>query len=185
MGFFSFLGRVLFASLFILSAWQISKIYYGLNGHFSAYAGFQGKFQFSLILEFNEFGVDGGPAAKTFIPKYNVATEHVYSRLGVQVPVVENENIVAAIIGLKGIGGILFVFGSTFGAYLLLLLLAFTTPILYDFYNYDTGKPEFDLLLVEFLQSVALFGALLFFLDMKNSIPRRQLKKKAPKTKTG
>jgi len=33
------------------------------------------------------------------------------------------------------------------------------------------------------LQNVALFGALLFFLGMKNAIPRRQLKKKAPKPK--
>ncbi|KAF8394299.1 hypothetical protein HHK36_020506 [Tetracentron sinense] len=137
------------------------------------------------LLRFNEFGVDGGPAAKAVAPKYNVATEHVSFRLGIQLPVIENKHIVAAIISLKGIGGILFVFGSSLGAYLLLLHLAFTTPILYDFYNYDTSEPEFGELLVEFLQSVALFGALLFFLGMKNSIPRRQLNKKAPKTKTG
>jgi hypothetical protein len=31
---------------------------------------------------------------------------------------------------------------------------------------------------------VALFGALLFFLGMKNAIPKRQAKKKASKTKT-
>jgi hypothetical protein len=31
---------------------------------------------------------------------------------------------------------------------------------------------------------VALFGALLFFLGMKNSIPKRQPKKKTAKTKT-
>lgn len=34
------------------------------------------------------------------------------------------------------------------------------------------------------LQNVALLGALLFFVGMKNSIPRRQSKKKVPKTKT-
>ena len=33
-------------------------------------------------------------------------------------------------------------------------------------------------------QNLALFGALLFFIGMKNSIPRRQLKKRSPKSKT-
>lgn len=33
------------------------------------------------------------------------------------------------------------------------------------------------------LQNLALFGALLFYIDMKNPTPRRQLKKKAPKAK--
>ncbi|XP_042493584.1 uncharacterized protein LOC122073121 [Macadamia integrifolia] len=157
MGFTSFLGRVVFASVFILSAWQ----------------------------EFNEFGVDGGPAAKALRPKYNVFTGHVSSHLGVQVPQVELKHIVAATIALKGIGGILFIFGSSFGAYLLLLHQLLATPILYDFYNYDTDKKEFGVLFVKFTQSLALLGAILFFLGMKNSVPKRQPKKKAPKTKTG
>jgi len=95
-----------------------------------------------------------------------------------------------------------------------------TTPILYDFYNYDSEDKEFIQLFIKFtqvravllllernsygmlklelyacivaiyqilysLQNLALFGALLFFVGMKNSIPRRQPKKKAaPKTKT-
>jgi hypothetical protein len=42
-----------------------------------------------------------------------------------------------------------------------------------------------DFGLVMFWQSVALFGALLFFIGMKNLIPRRQLKKKTPKAKVG
>jgi len=33
------------------------------------------------------------------------------------------------------------------------------------------------------LQNAALFGALLFFIGMKNSIPRKQLRKKTPKAK--
>lgn len=157
MGFFSFLGRVLFASLFILSAWQM----------------------------FNEFGVDGGPAAKELDSKLSFLKEHLTSKLGVVMPDVEVRKIVATTLALKGIGGILFVFGSSFGSYLLMLHLAVTSPLLYDFYNYDSGSPECLALLNEFLQSIALFGALLFFVGMKNSIPRRQHKKKAPKTKTG
>ncbi|XP_059650894.1 uncharacterized protein LOC132297341 [Cornus florida] len=157
MGFFSFLGRVLFASLFILSAWQM----------------------------FNEFGVDGGPAAKELAPKLVVPQKFLDSKLGEGVLKIDVKHFVGASIFLKGLGGFLFVFGSTFGAYLLLYHLAYATPLLYDFYNYDLGDPEFFVLLQEFLQCVALFGALIFFLGMKNSIPRKQLKKKTPKTKTG
>ncbi|EEF33076.1 uncharacterized protein LOC8276159 isoform X1 [Ricinus communis] len=156
MAFASFVGRVLFASVFILSAWQ----------------------------EFNDFGVDGGPAAKSFAPKFNVFSRHVSSNTGFQVPPVEIKHLVAAAIAVKGLGGLLFIFGSSFGAYLLLLHQAVVTPILYDFYNYDADKKEFHQLFTKFTQNLALFGALLFFIGMKNSIPRRQLKKKTPKSKT-
>ncbi|KAF8394298.1 hypothetical protein HHK36_020505 [Tetracentron sinense] len=183
MAFASFLGRLLFASVFIFSAWQ----------------------------EFNEFGVDGGPAAKALRPKFNIFTNHVTSNLGVQVPEIEIKHLVTATIALKGVGGILFIFGGSIGAYLLvftqnlccllwifrwakqirirvslsmqLLHQMIATPILYDFYNYDIDEKEFAQLFIKFTQSMALFGALLFFIGMKNSIPRRQLKK-APKTKT-
>ncbi|XP_022844138.1 uncharacterized protein LOC111367472 isoform X2 [Olea europaea var. sylvestris] len=126
MGFFSFLGRLLFASLFILSAWQM----------------------------FNDFGEDGGPAAKEWAAK-----------------LVTVEKFLA----------------STFGKGALnidIYYLIFATPLLYDFYNYNVGEPKFFRLLSEFIQSIALLGALLFFLGMKNSIVRKQLKNKAaPKQK--
>ncbi|CAN0904348.1 hypothetical protein LINGRAHAP2_LOCUS23043 [Linum grandiflorum] len=121
MGFFSFLGRVLFSSLFILSAWQM----------------------------FNEFGDDGGPAAQEIMSKLSMLKTH----LAVKMPDFDARHLVALNIGLKGLGGFLFIFGTPFGAYLL---------------------------------SVSLFGALIFFLGMKNLIPRRQMKKKAAsKTKVG
>ncbi|GAV82386.1 HR_lesion domain-containing protein [Cephalotus follicularis] len=157
MAFVSFVGRVLFASVFILAAWQ----------------------------EYNEFGTDGGLAAKSWRPKYDAFSKHVSSQTGVQVPEFDIKHLVAASIALKGLGGLLFILGSSFGAYLLLLHQAITAPILYDFYNYDADKKEFTQLFMKFTQSLALFGALLFFIGMKNSIPRRQVKKKAPKTKTG
>ncbi|GLU08135.1 hypothetical protein SLE2022_250600 [Rubroshorea leprosula] len=155
MGFFSFLGRLLFASLFILSAWQM----------------------------FNEFGADGGPAAKELIPKLTLVKKHVSAQLKLKLPDIDVKQVVATAIALKGLGGILFVFGQTFGAYLLLVYLALSTPLLYDFYNYSSSDPKFQGLLCNFLHSVALFGALLFFWGMKNSMPKRQLKKK-PATKT-
>lgn len=171
-------------------------------------------------------------------------------------------HFVAASITLKGLGGLLFVFGSSMGAYLLVSFpalnmtysvsnfvrwwvrtceavkgtdsyyfpdlctlfwlslcfaqmyhLLYTTPLFYDFYNYRRDEPEFSSNLQECLQvylhynlivscilfcsaselwlnmmyiprqCVALFGALLYFLGMKNSLSRR-LKKKTPKAKT-
>ncbi|XP_068645685.1 uncharacterized protein [Aristolochia californica] len=155
MGFFSFAGRVLFASVFILSAW----------------------------LEYNEFGTDGGPAAKLWAPKFEGFSNLVTRNVGFQLPEVDIKHLVAAAITLKGVGGVLFIFGNTFAAYLLVLHLVLSTPILYDFYNYDIDTQEFSLLFFKFKQNLALFGALLFFLGMKNSIPKRQPKKKSAKTK--
>uniref|UniRef100_A0A5B7BAL9 Putative lesion inducing family protein n=1 Tax=Davidia involucrata TaxID=16924 RepID=A0A5B7BAL9_DAVIN len=155
MAFASFLGRVLFASVFILSAYQ----------------------------EFNEFGVDGGPAAEALKPKFNVFTHVVTSKAGIQVPEIEIKHLVTAAMILKGVGGFFFIFGSSLGAYLLLLHQMIATPILYDFYNYDIDEKEFSHLFVKFTQNMALFGALLFFIGMKNSMPRRR-SKKVHKTKT-
>ncbi|KAG2722103.1 hypothetical protein I3760_02G114600 [Carya illinoinensis] len=103
---------------------------------------------------YNEFGTDGGPAAKELAMKFAVLQKNLSSKLGVRVPDVD------------------------------LLNLVLTTPILCDFYNYTPDEPNHHILLYEFLQSMALCGALLFFLGMKNSILKRQRKKKATKTKT-
>lgn len=157
MAFISFLGRVLFVSVFVLSAYQ----------------------------EFNEFGVNGGPAAKNLKPKFDVFCKHVSSQTGFEVPHVEMKHLILGAIIAKGLGSLLFVLGSSFGAFILLLLQAITAPILYDFYNYDADKKEFTHLFAKFTQSLALLGALLFFIGMKNSMPRRSSKKKAaPKAKT-
>ncbi|CAL9766148.1 unnamed protein product [Musa acuminata subsp. burmannicoides] len=148
-----------------------------VNGEISSSSG-----RYQRIIE---FGVDGGPAAKVVAPKYDTFVNHVTLHLGVKVPEVEMKHVIAATIVLKGLGGLLFIFSSSFGAYLLLLHLAVVTPIVFDFYNYDIQKPEFVELFFKFTQNLALFGALLFFLGMKNSIPKRQSKRKAaPKTKT-
>ncbi|KAM7278377.1 hypothetical protein ACFE04_005511 [Oxalis oulophora] len=159
MGFFSFLGRLLFASLFILSARQM----------------------------FNDFGTDGGPAAKELISKLNVTNNHLSNfGLGVKLNLDADtvKYVVATSVFLKGFGGFLFVFGSNFGAYLLIIYLAITSPILFDFYNYGKHDPEFIPLLQDFFQHIAFLGALIFFIGMKTTLQRRPLKKKpAPKQK--
>ncbi|XP_076917122.1 uncharacterized protein LOC143577061 [Bidens hawaiensis] len=156
MAFLSLLGRLLFVSVFALSAWQ----------------------------EYNQFGADGGSTAKALTPKYNVFSKHFATHTGFQIPAFEIKFLVAGAIALKAIGSLLFVFGSTTGALLLILHQVIATPILYDFYNYDIEEKEFLRLFIKFTQSLALLGALLFFVGMKNSTPRRSSTKKAAKTKT-
>ncbi|CAH9087800.1 unnamed protein product [Cuscuta europaea] len=125
MAFLSFLGRLLFVSVFILSAYQ----------------------------EFNEFGVDGGPAAKALRPKFNVFSKHVGTHTGLHIPNIEMKHLVMVAIIMRGVGSFLFVFGSSLGAYILLFHQAILTPIMYDFYNYDADKKEFALLFVKFTQA--------------------------------
>ncbi|KAG4213035.1 hypothetical protein ERO13_A01G024500v2 [Gossypium hirsutum] len=119
MGFASFVGRVCFASIFVLSAWQM----------------------------FNDFGVDGGPAAKELAPKLNLAKKHLSSQFHVNFLDVE------------------------------IMYLLVSTPILHDFYNYGSDEPGYNILLGDFLQCVAQCGALIFFWGMKNSITKRRKKK--------
>ncbi|MBA0849489.1 hypothetical protein Goshw_016649 [Gossypium schwendimanii] len=124
MGFASFVGRVCFASIFILSAWQM----------------------------FNEFGVDGGPAAKELAPKLNLAKKHLSSQFHVNFPDIEVRRLILTAIAMKGLGAILFVFGHGFGAFLLIVYLLVSTPILHDFYNYGPDEPRYNILLGDFLQ---------------------------------
>ncbi|KAI3732060.1 hypothetical protein L1987_63257 [Smallanthus sonchifolius] len=124
MAFISFLGRLLFVSVFVLSAWQ----------------------------EFNEFGINGGSAAKTLAVKLPMFSEHFTTHTGFQVPEFEIKSLVAGAIALKGIGSLLFIFDNTIGAFLLILHQLIATPILYDFYNYDAEKKEFTQLFVKFTE---------------------------------
>lgn len=107
------------------------------------------------------------------------------------------KHLVAAAIVLKGVGGLLFIFGSSLGAFLLVCSLSLSTlfswpvhgdqhwplnnvflryvslqllhqavasPILYDFYNYDAEKKEFNQLFLKFTQvSKSKFLALSYF----------------------
>ncbi|KAH0640389.1 hypothetical protein MTR67_041314 [Solanum verrucosum] len=159
MAALSFIGRVFFVSVFVLSAYQ----------------------------EFNEFGSDGGPAAKALGPKFNVLSKHVATHIGFELPHVEMKHLILGAIVLKSLGSLLFIFGSSVGALLLLIHQAVASPVLYDFYNYDVDKKEFVQLFFKFSQNLALLGALLFFIGMKNSMPRRSSssssKKKGPKAK--
>uniref|UniRef100_A0ACD5UV25 Uncharacterized protein n=1 Tax=Avena sativa TaxID=4498 RepID=A0ACD5UV25_AVESA len=133
---------------------------------------------------FSEFGSDGGPAAKSLKPKFNIFVKQVSSNIGMAVPHIDIKTVIAATMFLKAFGGLLLIISSSFGAFLLLIYLAFITPVVYDFYNYEMESQQFVQLFTQFSQNLALFGALLFFLGMKNSIPRRHSKRRAVKAKT-
>ncbi|KAJ7519796.1 hypothetical protein O6H91_20G055700 [Diphasiastrum complanatum] len=155
MGFTSFSGRVLFSSIFILAAWQ----------------------------QINDFDHDGGNFLKELEPKFSIFKQHVASNLGFEIPNFELKYLLVAAIALEGIGAILFTFGSTLGAYILLLFLTAVTPIMHDFYNFDLSSPEYSNEFLLFLKNLSLVGSLLYYVGMKNSyalkLKRRQGKLKA------
>ncbi|XP_076883510.1 uncharacterized protein LOC143532307 [Bidens hawaiensis] len=155
MAFTLFIGRLLFASFFILSAYKL----------------------------YQEFGTDGGPVVKVLESKLNVFTKLITSKVGIRVPEVDTKHVVATMIVLQGLGGVGFIFGSYLGAILLALHQLIFTPILYDFYNYDAEDIGFSLLFSKFTQNMALLGAALFFVGMKHSISL-QKSRKIPKAKT-
>lgn len=47
------------------------------------------EFQFISACRFNEFGTDGGPAAKALKPKFHVFSSHLSTQTGFKVPEVE------------------------------------------------------------------------------------------------
>ncbi|CAI9771267.1 unnamed protein product [Fraxinus pennsylvanica] len=95
---------------------------------------------------FNEFGIDGGPAAKSLRPKFNVFSKHVKTHTGLELPYVEMKHLILGAIIMKGFGSLLFIFGSSLGAVILLLHQLIAAPILYDFYNYDAEQKDYLLL---------------------------------------
>eukprot|EP00850_Spirogloea_muscicola_P002790 SM000011S18968 [mRNA] locus=s11:86475:87912:+ [translate_table: standard] len=159
MGAVAFLGRVFFAAIFVLAAWQKTV----------------------------DFGSDGGPALKGMEPKLEAFRGHITRLLNVQVPEVDVGStpahhpkllLITAIV-LEGLGGILFTLGSNLGALLLLLFLVAVTPIMHDFYNFEPTSQEFTQEFIQFLKNMSLFGALLFYLGLRNSAARSLARRKA------
>lgn len=103
---------------------------------------------FIAVYRFNDFGVDGGPAAKALKPKFDVLSKHIATHTGFQVPHVEviisplllfeygfsscshlfflnlwrrsqMKHLIFGAIVMKSLGSLLFVFGSSLGAVIL------------------------------------------------------------------
>ncbi|CAM6016572.1 unnamed protein product [Sphagnum compactum] len=153
MGFLSFIGRVTFSAIFILAAWQ----------------------------KVEDFSIDGGGALVGLTPKLDVLLNNINETLYFNLklpPQLQTKHLLMLAIGLEGIGGLLFTLGSTLGAYMLLLFLALVTPIMHDFYNFDQSSLEYHHQFIGFLKNLSQFGALLFYLGMKNSANRNKMRKK-------
>ncbi|XP_074322225.1 uncharacterized protein LOC141659318 [Apium graveolens] len=157
MGFLSFHGRLLFASFFILSAWQM----------------------------YNEFGENGGPAAKAFAPMVSDFQRLVKSNINVD-PAISAKDIVLVSLLLNGIGGLLFIFGSRIGAYLLMCNRVLTIALIWHgyYFNKDITQSAFKAIPTDFVLNFALFGALMYFIGMKNLILSKQTKRKLVRPKT-
>ncbi|XP_062119528.1 uncharacterized protein LOC133833968 [Humulus lupulus] len=101
-----------------------------------------------------------------------------------------HQDTVVAAMAIKGLGGILFIFGSSTGAYLLLLHQMIATPLLYIIFMtmmammrkriYSIVHQIYSAL---YIWEYGTFGALLFFIGMKSSVPKKLHKKKVNKTK--
>jgi len=155
MGFMSFIGRVSFSAIFILAAWQ----------------------------KIQDFGQDGGAALIALDPKFELFLKSVNEALNLHLTLpagVQTKHLLMVAIALEGLGGLLFTLGSSLGAYLLLTFIALVTPIMHDFYNYDISTGDYLHQLNSFLKNLSLFGALLFFLGMKNSAHRAMMRKQQP-----
>ncbi|KAM0926084.1 hypothetical protein ACQ4PT_003908 [Festuca glaucescens] len=100
------------------------------------------------------------------------------------VPHVEIKSVIVATMYIRVFGGLMFILYSSVGAFLRLVYLVFITPVVYDFYHYEMESPQFVQLFTQFSQNLALCGALVFFLGMKSSIPRRYSKRRITKSKT-
>ncbi|KAJ0967280.1 hypothetical protein J5N97_024197 [Dioscorea zingiberensis] len=148
---------------------------------------FAAVFLHSAFIEFVNFGVVEGPEAEALRPKYDQITARVAPLLGYIAPEIEIKHVIAATIAVRVIGGLLFIYGSSVGAYLLMLYLAFITPIVYDFYKYNTEDPKFFRVFVMFAQNMALFGGLLFFIGLNNQMAKKRSNKnrRSSKSKKG
>ncbi|KAK1390632.1 HR-like lesion-inducer [Heracleum sosnowskyi] len=157
MGFLSFLGRLLFASFFILSAWQM----------------------------YNEFGDYGGPAAKSFAPMVSDFCRLVKSKLNVA-PAINAKDIVLFSLLSNGIGGLLFIFGSRFGANLLMSDRVLTIAQIWHghYFNKDITQSSLKAIQTDFVLNFALFGALMYFIGMKNLILSKRTKRNLVRLKT-
>eukprot|EP00245_Coleochaete_scutata_P016801 TRINITY_DN799_c0_g1_i1.p1 TRINITY_DN799_c0_g1~~TRINITY_DN799_c0_g1_i1.p1 ORF type:complete len:163 (-),score=29.19 TRINITY_DN799_c0_g1_i1:491-979(-) len=161
MGFLAFLGRVLFAAVFV----------------------------FGAIQKIQDFRTDGGLAAEAMAPKIEAFRAHFKANLNSELPRIENTHLLMGAIALEGLGGLLFVLGGSLavlGAYLLLIFLAMVTPVMHDFYNYAPSDPHFIVEFDRFAKNLSIFGALLFFLGMRSSALRSMARKNKilPKTKS-
>mmetsp|Transcript_2903 Transcript_2903/g.10515 ORF Transcript_2903/g.10515 Transcript_2903/m.10515 type:complete len:171 (-) Transcript_2903:164-676(-) len=154
MALLAFLGRCMFATIFVLSAFSMYDEV--STGKTTTVDYIEPK-----LINFREKVID------TYV------TPYIPAEVAKQVPppvmaTLEDTTKVTtylfyAAIGLQFLGGLLFVLGSKFGALLLMTALVGITPIMHNFWDLkDTA--EFGQELIQFLKNLALYGALLTYM---------------------
>jgi len=152
----AFFGRVLVALLFIASFHQ----------------------------KYENFGTDGGDTVKLMGPKVALVKLQIESFVAektgadVKFPSIEDKHLLMVAMFLEGAGALLYVFGSSTGASMLMLFLLGVTPVMHDFWN-SSSPDEMQLQQINFFKNLAIFGALLSFVAMNTSAAtaKKELKK--------
>eukprot|EP01026_Neomeris_dumetosa_P008963 TRINITY_DN1295_c0_g1_i2.p1 TRINITY_DN1295_c0_g1~~TRINITY_DN1295_c0_g1_i2.p1 ORF type:complete len:168 (+),score=18.25 TRINITY_DN1295_c0_g1_i2:63-566(+) len=151
----SFLGRTLFALIFVLS-------------------GIQKLQTFELST--------GGPVMATMKPKMDLLLEKIQNHTSIQledqhVTLLQNNYqwmlLTAAL--METVGGVLFVFDISIGAYLLLIFTITVTPIIHNFYDLPPSYEQM-LEMVNFFKNVTIVGALFFYLGLKGQLKNAKQK---------
>lgn len=138
-GFIAFVGRVLFAFLFLSS-------------------GFQKLTSFNLS--------DGGPVMSGMAPKMDNFLRTLDQVAGVQLPIPQGSYIfmLAVAIFLELAGGLLFIFNSTWGAVLLSWFMVAVTPVMHNFWDEKENSQGRLNETINFFKNVAILGALFFYI---------------------
>ncbi|KAL0050930.1 hypothetical protein WJX82_010304 [Trebouxia sp. C0006] len=138
----AFVGRVLFAFLFISS-------------------GFQKLTSFNLQ--------NGGPVMGGMAPKMDNFLKSLDHVACVQLPIHQGYYIymLAFAIFLELAGGLLLIFNSTLGAFLLSCFMVAVTPVMHNFWDEKENSQGRLNETINFFKNVAILGALLFYIGGK------------------
>ena len=148
-----FLGRVLFAFLFISSG--LSKM--------------QGFYE------------NSGKLVSMLQPRIKQAVENTWDILHLdmarpEVTLGVTTYALYATIFLELVGGVCFMFFPRAGGLLLALYLVSITPLTHDFYNHAPGSQAYAAEMIHFLKNLALLGACMFVMGERKVRANKKLK---------
>mmetsp|Transcript_29960 Transcript_29960/g.75006 ORF Transcript_29960/g.75006 Transcript_29960/m.75006 type:complete len:163 (+) Transcript_29960:101-589(+) len=144
MAFTAFVGRCMFAFVFLASA--VTKL---------------------------QTLLDGGAASTLDMlgPRLDAAKAMLAAKTGIDLGLlpIRDAHMLAAATVLEGAGAVLFVLDIALGAKMLLLFVLVVTPIMHPFWTHaaDPSSAVYSVDMIAFFKNVALAGALLFYCDMQ------------------
>lgn len=138
MGFGAFTGRLMLASVFMMSG--------------------------AMKLMMHEQGA-ANPILQYFTPKMDGALGKVHSMIGLQLPVEQEQyaNIVFIMGAMELLGGVLFTLNVKLGAVILMGVLLPTSLVMHNFWDFAPSSPAHQIEFMNFAKNVSMFGAFLMF----------------------